>query len=625
MTSRKNLFIWLMWFYFSNLFLFWLIGARYLPHLSYTVSLTGSLPTQFIIVIWTFTVTAFISQLALLSMLPSAIIMVPFIFIIPHRVIIKILAIIISLILAIVLVVDTYVYALYHYHLNGFIWTLLTGGAFTDLVNLSTKEWLIFAGFVVVLLFIELLFAFILVPFLMQKKGKKILISAGIIIFLSWLIAFLLFIGAALNRFRFLNDAARTIPWYTQTIAQFVPAKNVLGNLERANENFFLQARHSTPKLHYPLSPMEYNTPKKPLNIFFILIDAWRFDTLTNDITPHVFQFSKKAWVFDHHFSGGNSTGPGIFTLFYSLPYTYWDAALAEHREPILIKRLLDLHYQTGVFGSAPLYMPAFNKTVFLHIPNLIIQTKGDTPYQRDEEINREFKNFIDKAVKIKRPIFGFLFYDSAHAIEFPPNFPTKFNPWWKKINRTELNKNSNPLLFYNRYKNALNFVDTLVDKDLQLLKEKGLLKNSIIILTGDHGQEFNDNHRNYWGHASNFTHWQVETPLIIYWPDHQPETFRYLTTHYDIAPFLLNHILGAKTLINQYSVGRPLLQAGNRPFFIASSYNNLGIITRNYYIMIFPTGSYEIYNNGAKPLVEKKLNVTLLRHAFQLMRQFYQ
>ncbi|MDP2514042.1 sulfatase-like hydrolase/transferase [Photobacterium damselae subsp. piscicida] len=51
----------------------------------------------------------------------------------------------------------------------------------------------------------------------------------------------------------------------------------------------------------------------------------------------------------------------------------------------------------------------------------------------------------------------------------------------------------------HNRYKNALFYIDGLIAKVLKHID----LQNTIIVITSDHGQEFNDNKQNYWGHSA--------------------------------------------------------------------------------------------------------------------------
>jgi len=63
------------------------------------------------------------------------------------------------------------------------------------------------------------------------------------------------------------------------------------------------------------------------------------------------------------------------------------------------------------------------------------------------------------------------------------------------------------------------------------------LMKKTIIIMTGDHGQEANETHSNSWGHNSNFLRYQVQVPLLIYWPGMPPSQYNHLTSHVDVVP----------------------------------------------------------------------------------------
>nr|WP_280124279.1 hypothetical protein [Coxiella endosymbiont of Ornithodoros amblus] len=41
----------------------------------------------------------------------------------------------------------------------------------------------------------------------------------------------------------------------------------------------------------------------------------------------------------------------------------------------------------------------------------------------------------------------------------------------------------------------------------MQTLKTHHVLKNTIVIITADHAEEFNKSHQNYWGHTSDYIH----------------------------------------------------------------------------------------------------------------------
>src|SRR5262249_37348950 len=109
-------------------------------------------------------------------------------------------------------------------------------------------------------------------------------------------------------------------------------------------------------ELSYPLAPLRC-APRGPVhNILLVVIDGMRADALTPDVAPRLEQFARGAARFDHHGSGGNPSRTGLFSLFYGLPATYFDAFASRARPPMLTEELRRAGYEFGVFTSAPLY-----------------------------------------------------------------------------------------------------------------------------------------------------------------------------------------------------------------------------------------------------------------------------
>ena len=119
------------------------------------------------------------------------------------------------------------------------------------------------------------------------------------------------------------------------------------------------------------------------------------------------------------------------------------------------------------------------------------------------------------------------------------------FRPSAREVNYLRLDNETDPTPLLNRYRNSVHYVDALIGRVLDAMEQQGLLENSVIVVTGDHGQEFNDSRRNYWGHGSNFTRYQTGVPLLLYSPTLPPGVHRHRTTHFDIVPTLMRDHLG--------------------------------------------------------------------------------
>ena len=61
-------------------------------------------------------------------------------------------------------------------------------------------------------------------------------------------------------------------------------------------------------------------------NVLVIVIDAMRADVLEPATAPRMSEFARGATRFASHYSGGNASRAGMFSIFYGVPATYWDA-----------------------------------------------------------------------------------------------------------------------------------------------------------------------------------------------------------------------------------------------------------------------------------------------------------
>jgi uncharacterized protein len=615
LVKRKNYLNWIFWFFSGNTVLFWVIGLHYF---SVILPFHLSVPTflnQFIA--WLFLLSAFFGQLGLFAGL-AAILPITLTLLYPRKWLIFSSSVFIAFLFACLLCLDTFTFSQYRFHLNGIIWNLATSGQITEIFDLSWLEWLAIGVLSTFILGLEIGLAILVSKKLCQKPFRSLypLSLIGCLLFSYYMLALIVqFVGALA-----LNQQAYTIPLYYEVLAKFLPG-NRLPALESLYRSDFVEINHANTKLRYPLRPLIYHPTQKPLNIIFIVIDTWRFDMLNAINTPNIYHFAQASWQFQQHFSGGNGTQPGIFSLFYSLPATYWAATINERKSPVFIDKLLQEGYHTGIFASAELLAPPFNQNVFFKIKNLHTTTPGHWPYDRDKRITSEFKQFITHT---SSPFFSFLFYDAAHSFCYGNSPVNPFQPSISVCDRLTYTNYTNPTPTFNRYKNALYYVDELVGQDLSLLKKQHLLDKTIVVITGDHGNEFNDNHLGYWGHASNFTRYQTQTPLIIYWPGQKPAVFKHLTMHYDIVPTLLTRAFDCQNSLNDYSIGQSLFDKTKRPYLLMHSYTNLGIIKDKKIITIYPSGYFQVQNLHAKVIPTNRLPMKTMLSAIAQTQHYY-
>ncbi|KQB06687.1 DUF3413 domain-containing protein [Vibrio metoecus] len=525
---------------------------------------------------------------------------------------------VVSWVVSILLMVDIEVYQQYRFHLSGFVWDLLLHGG-QQVISVSWYTLVIASLIVLIIGFAQ---------WLIMKLAHHIQSPRFIGVVCSlWLLA--LISSQMLHAWK---DATydSEIPsysyhwplYYPLTAKRFFNQLGVVDAQAARRQQVDFHAPTSS-ALNYPLRPLRIEPPAQRPNILVIGIDAWRFDDANRDVTPNIAHFGQQATRFTHHLSGGNSTQAGLFSLFYGLPATYWEKFQTSQTRPLLMQALADLNYQFAIYGSAPLNSPPFDRTIFSQIPQLRTVTPGDNSPQRDLRITEDFLSFLNQRDR-QRPYFGFLFYDSAHAADFPTSMTPPFTPYWERVDHIKLNNGFNPEPYHNRYRNALYYADSLIGKVLNELKARNELNNTIVIITSDHGEEFNDNQQNYWGHGSNYSMAQVHVPLYIYIPEKEGSVLTHKTTHLDVAPMLMQDVLGIQNPLNEFTLGYPLWQASpQREWTIIGSYFNYALVSDKEILVSYPSGRVEALNAKLVPEKVRQISSQQIMQSLQEMRQF--
>lgn len=233
--------------------------------------------------------------------------------------------------------------------------------------------------------------------------------------------------------------------------------------------------------------------------------------------------------------------------------------ALTSSTPSVLITALQKENYGIGIFTGAPLNLPEFHTTIFSTVDNLRVWLRGSNSIESDKFAIEDFEKWVESLPKDK-PFFSFIFLDSVHAYAFPREKKYEhFTPYWKSVNHMLLDNDFDPTEYLNRYKNSVRFSDELVQKVIDFLESRGLMQDTILVISSDHGDEFNDNKLNYWSHGGNFPDPQIKVPLVIHWPGKPLGERTYLTSLLDFVPTILPEVLGCTNPTSDYSVGRDI------------------------------------------------------------------
>jgi len=150
-------------------------------------------------------------------------------------------------------------------------------------------------------------------------------------------------------------------------------------------------------------------------------------------------------------------------------------------------------------------------------------------------------------------------------------------------------------------------------------------MDNTVIIITADHGQEFNENQKNYWGHGGNFSKWQIHVPMVLYYPGiEQGNRFSHMTTHYDIAPTLMKRYLGIKNPSTDFSMGYDLYDTTSRYPHIVSDHITYGFVFENSIASTTHLGTILVTDHALNALPRSAIEIKELQKAIEKKNIFY-
>jgi uncharacterized protein len=564
-SLRSQLVRWWGWLVVGTCLLACLVAIRYFSVADLELS-----PALFM-----FRSAMLISHFALLS----AILLLPMLLLVallPRAKLVLPIGILLATLVLCALLVDTQVFHLYRFHINAGVMNLLFGGAALETFvfprDMYLEAAMIFFG-------VMALVATVAVGawrYVQRGPARHPMTRSIIGVIAACTVAFhaVHVWGDAVAR-EAIVEQTEVLPFrYAATAKRMLRKMGV----PVQSRNVMKASAEERNDLAYPLRPLACTQPSSKPNIIFIVVDSWRFDAIGADVAPNVHAFADRTVRFTDHYSGGNATRIGVFSLFYSIPGTYWHRVLAEQQRPVFIDELQRSEYELTVLRSAPLYSPEFDRTIFAGVENVRMRSEGKRPFEWDRDLTNDFKQFLDTRNK-QQPFFALLFYDSPHSFDMPPDYATPFKPNAPRVNYLDLHGLKDATPFVNRYKNSVHYVDGLVGEALAAIEANGLLENSVIVITGDHGQEFDDSGNGFWGHGSNFTRYQTGVPLMLYAPDLEPRTYDHRTSHFDVVPTLLQKYFGCNSPMQDYSVGHSLFTAGGRDVLLMSEYADFAIV----------------------------------------------
>ncbi len=284
--------------------------------------------------------------------------------------------------------------------------------------------------------------------------------------------------------------------------------------------------------------------PNSP-NVLLVIWDTARRKNLSaygysRKTTPHVEEWAHRAVVFDRAIATASWTLPSHASMFTGRIMqelsTGWRTPLDE-KYPTLAERLRERGYYTAGFVANVVaasresglnrgfiryedYRISVREILRSSVAGRVIwpylRIKGDLGVRhlaKDAPVVTQ--NFIDWMPRAgQRPFFAFLNYYDAHDPYYAP----------AELRRSFRSGKGD----IDRYDAALSYLDQHFDKLMRTLQQRGLLDNTIVILTSDHGELFGEKGLTRHGNSLYFP--LLEVPLII-WPAQHAQSGQRIAT----------------------------------------------------------------------------------------------
>lgn len=505
-----------------------------------------------------------------------------------------------SSLLLVALYADYRLYELYEYHFNGFVWNLLTtpgGVAAMGATDSTTRTVALQIG--------ALLAANAAILWLLHyRRTSQSLISRRPMLIISGVLMAALVTEEGVYAYSIHTgqedylQAAEIVPFHIRTSASKLFKK--LG-VERTA---LTELRIAGGEVNYQGKNLSSRPLDKYPNVIMLVGESFRSDLLDPEITPNLWKFSNQALRFEQHYSGGNRTRMGLFSMFYGLYSPYWYSFERQRVAPALMNFLQEKNYQLALHTSQSFDYPELRHTLFTGISEQYMQEiKTGEPWKRDTQNITDIIGKLEKRDR-QRPFYGFMFFESTHApYTFPENDVVRPN-YQKDLNYVEMNLQGDVEPIHARYINAAHHIDREVGRLLDYLKASGMLENTIVMFTGDHGEEFME--KGHWGHGHNksFPEEQIHVPMVLWMPGQKAEVIKHPTSHLQIAPTLLGQ-LGVTQDPKTYSSAGTLFS--QQPYFVAGDYNYMTLFDeKNKITFPFSGGDffrYTIHDSSDRPL----------------------
>jgi len=344
---------------------------------------------------------------------------------------------------------------------------------------------------------------------------------------------------------------------------------------------------------------------KSPMNILFLNIEGLRHDMLNPVNMPFLYKFaSERGFILKKHYTTGNNTPGSLYGMLTGLAPYYFEPLRGNKFLNMTLQVLKKAGYRESFYYNSPMQYEYIHRDIIEKTQDRYSRAPGGKidDYGPREEV------LIDKLIADFRNDnwnrrFDYYLMNVTHFNYFYPAECRKFVPDYNAnftiISGTQEKFKKDKVELKNRYMNAVCYTDQLLKKLITEMDRMGRLNNTIIVISGDHGEEFWE-HGSF-GHTWGLNNIQISPAALIYYPGIKKNSIRYkYTSHQDFMPTVFD-LIGLNADWSLFTTGKSLVNYNADLDYAISS---LGILVS------FKRNGYAIMGNGYKVLYKNNMDL---------------
>ncbi|WP_165311904.1 DUF3413 domain-containing protein [Vibrio ziniensis] len=580
---------WGHWFAFFNIIAAMLIGTRYIAQSPWPETFLGQL---YLALSWVGHFGFLVFAIYLLTLFPLT-------FLIPSRSLFRFVSVCFATFGLTVLLIDTQAYQTINLHLTPVVWELL----FSDESSAVRSD-------------LQHLFVILPLIFLLQlglsewvwRKQRKLTHKRigrplAAVFFISFIASHLVYVWSDAYFYSPVTSQKANFPLsYPMTAKSFMEKHGLLDRdeyLKRLEET-----QNTVDLVNYPIEEIKFGRRANNLNILLVSVNNLRADVLTPELMPNASKFAAENLNFTNHYSSSNDMF-GLFGLFYGLPSSYASSIEAQGDAPIMLDVLASQKYQFGLFSGVNFDDSLYQETIFRNLD--MFKEPFSSEASNDEQTIVRWTSWVEQ--QKKQPWFSYL------ELSTVDNFD--------QYDGIASNGSASDRL-REGYNHSVTLADNELNRLFTKLNELELLDNTVVVITSNHGTEFNETRTNSWGANSNYSSYQLHVPMIIHWPGRVAGIYKHRSSHLDFSVTIMQDLLGVSSNPSDFSSGRNLFNETKRKWILAGDARELALITDEQTTVIDKFGNFKLYDDNYQRLKDENPTLPVLMQGFTELQRFY-